>query len=177
MTVRDSPMRKRARQPKPEMLGEILQKILKKRNIPHTPKDRRLIDLWKRAVGPQVALQTHPDALRRGTLLVRVSAPVWMHQLQFLKEEILERLREISGDEEIRALQFSIGELPAAPAAPGGDPGSDALLAPLAGRDREMMHHSLEAIRDPQLKEILERVMAREISRRRQREKRRAPGR
>jgi hypothetical protein len=167
-------MRKRARQPKPEMLGEILQKILKKRNIPHTSKDRHLIEIWKKAVGPQVALQTHADTLKRGTLFIRVSAPVWMHQLQFLKEEILERLKQISGSDEIRSLQFSIGELPCPPGA-GGQPAADAALPPLAQRDRDMMRRSLEAIRDPQLKEILERVMAREISRRRQREKRRVP--
>jgi hypothetical protein len=170
-------MRKRARQPKPEMLGEILRKILKKRNIPHTPKDRHLIEIWKQAVGPQVALQTHPDTLKRGTLFIRVSAPVWMHQLQFLKEEILERLKQISGSEEIRTLQFSIGELPSPFPATGGQPAADVALPPLAGRDRDMMRRCLETIRDPQLKEILERVMAREISRRRQREKRRAPGR
>ena len=33
------------------MLGEILQSILKKRNIPHTSTDRRLLELWKGAVG------------------------------------------------------------------------------------------------------------------------------
>jgi hypothetical protein len=35
-----------------------------------------------------------------------------------------------------------------------------------------MMRESLEAVRDPELRTILERVMTREIGRRRQREKR-----
>jgi hypothetical protein len=43
-------------------------------------------------------------------------------------------------------------------------------------RDRNMMRNSLATIRDPELREIMERVMTREISRRRQREKRKAPG-
>ena len=108
-------MRRRARQLKPEMLGEILGKILKKRNIPHTSTDRRLLDIWRRAVGPQIAAQTHPDTLKRGVLFVRVSAPVWMHQLQFMKEEILGKIKELSCPEEIRNLRFSIGEIPAPP--------------------------------------------------------------
>jgi hypothetical protein len=163
-------MRRRARQMKPEMLGEILGKILKKRNIPHTPTDRRLVDTWRRAVGPQIAAQTHPDTLKRGVLFVRVSAPVWMHQLQFMKEEILGRINELTGPEEVRNLRFCIGEIPVPP--PGDAPPLDPALPPLAGRDRTMMRESLEAIRDPELRTILERVMAREIGRRRQREKR-----
>jgi len=169
-------MRRRARQIKLEMLGEILGKILKKRNIPHTATDRRLLGIWRRAVGPQIAAQTHPDTLKRGVLFVRVSAPVWMHQLQFMKDEILGRINELAGPGEVRNLRFCIGEIPAPP--PGGTqaPPVDPALPPLAGRDRAMMRESLETVRDPELRTILERVMTREIGRRRQREKRRDPG-
>src|SRR5512139_838349 len=111
-------MRKRPSQLKPEALGEILQKILKKRNIPHTSTDPRLAEIWRRAVGPQIASQTHPVSLKRGLLVVHVSSPVWMHQLQFMKEEIIGRIKELSFPEEIQNLRFCIGEIPARP--PGG---------------------------------------------------------
>ncbi|MHB9097028.1 MAG: DciA family protein [Syntrophales bacterium] len=169
-------MRRRASQLKPEMLGEILAKILKKRNIPHTSTDRRLLGIWRRAVGPQIASQTHPDSLKRGVLFVRVSAPVWMHQLQFMKEEILGKLKELTSPEEIHNLHFSIGEIPAPPPVGATRPVPDPDLPALAGRDRTMVRESIEAVRDPELRVILERVMAREIGRRRQREKQKAPG-
>jgi hypothetical protein len=165
-------MRRRARQIKPEMLGEILGKILKKRNIPHTSTDRRLLAIWRNAVGPQIASQTYPDSLKRGVLFVRVSAPVWMHQLQFMKEEILSKLNELSSPEEVRNLRFSIGEIPAPPSGGASQPAPEPDLPPIAARDRTMMRDSLEAVRDPELRSILERVMAREIGHRRQREKR-----
>ena len=154
------------------MIGEILRKVLKKRNIPHTATDRRLLDLWTRAVGPQIAARTLPETLKRGTLYVRVSAPVWLHQLQFLKEEILRKFNELSGKEEIRSLFFSIGEIPSPPARSADPPHAAAVLAPLRKRDREMMRESLDAVRDPELREILKRVMSREVSHRREREKR-----
>jgi hypothetical protein len=159
------------------MLGEILGKILKKRNIPHSSTDRRLLDIWRRAVGPQIASQTHPDTLKRGVLFVRVSAPVWLHQLQFMKEEILDRIKVLNESEEVRNLRFCIGEIP--PSLPGGTEAHphDPVLPPLTGRDRTMMRESLERVRDPELRAILERVMTREIGRRREREKRRDPGR
>jgi hypothetical protein len=169
-------MRRRARQLKPEMLGEILGKILKKRNIPHTSTDRHLLNIWRQAVGPQIAAQTHPDTLKRGVLFVRVSAPVWMHQLQFMKEEILGRINGLSSPEEVRSLRFCIGEIPTSPLGGAQGPPLDPALPPLAGRDRTMIRESLDTVRDPELRTILERVMTREIGRRRQREKRRDPG-
>ena len=168
-------MQRRARQLKPEMLGEILHKILKKRNIPHTATDRRLLDIWRRAVGPQIVAQTHPETIKRAVLFVRVSAPVWMHQLQFMKEEILGRIKELTGSDEVRNLFFSIGEIPPPPPDRTTPSPSDPALPPLAGRDRTMMRKSLEAIQDPELRTILERVMTREIGRRREREKLRNP--
>ncbi len=162
-------MRRRAAQPKPEIIGEILRKVLKKRNIPHDSTDRRLIDLWARAVGPQIAARTRPETVKRGTLHVRVSSPVWMHQLQFLKEEICGKINEISGNREIRGLYLSIGEIPA-PAQPADRAAGATAPAPLRKRDREMMQESLATVADPELREILGRVMCKEISRRRERE-------
>ena len=34
------------------------------------PTDRRLLDIWRRGVGPQIAAQTYPDSLK-GDLFVR----------------------------------------------------------------------------------------------------------
>jgi hypothetical protein len=154
------------------MIGEILLKVLKKRNIPHNETNRRLLDLWKRAVGPQIAARTIPETLKRGILYVRVSAAVWLHQLQFLKEEIILKFNELSGKEEIRSLFFSIGEIPPPPPEAADPPPAVPVPEPLRKRDREMMRESLDAVRDPELREILKRVMVREISIRREREKR-----
>jgi hypothetical protein len=175
--MRGRSMRKRARQEKPEIIGEIILKILEQRNIPHTSADRHLVDIWRRAVGPQIAAQTYPHTLKRGSLYVRVSAPVWLHQLQFMKEEILDKIRELSSREVIRTLFFTIGEIPSP--AQGGIRAlsSNQSLVPLSERDRNMIEESLSTVPDPELREILNRVMMKEISRRREREKSKVPGR
>jgi hypothetical protein len=156
------------------MIGEILRKVLRKRNIPHAAADPRLLELWRRAVGPQIAARTLPEAVKRGALHVKVSAPVWLHQLQFLKEEILEKLRELSGSDEIRSLFFTIGEIPLPPPGAADQPLAAVAPAPLRKRDRQMVQESLDAIRDPELRQIVERVMVREIGRRRELEMRKA---
>ncbi len=167
-------MRKRVSTSKPERVGEILQNIFKKKNIPHLAADRRLIDLWRQAVGPEIAVRTHPETLKRGSLYVRVSASVWMHQLQFLKEEILQKINSLPDGREIRGLFFSIGEIPTPP--PEAVRATHSVpVAELGSRDREMLRRSLKAIGDPELREILKRVMTREISTRRAQENRKGP--
>lgn len=157
------------------MIGDILQKVLKKRNIPLKAVDRHLVDLWRRTVGPQIAARTLPETVKRGVLYVLVSSPVWLHQLQFMKEEILRKMNELSGSEKIRGLFLSIGEIPPSPAEATAHPPPAQATPPLAKRDRDVMSESLDSIRDPELKDILERAMTSEISRRRRLEKRKDP--
>ena len=157
------------------MIGEILRKVLKKRNIPHTATDRRLLDLWTRAVGPQIAARTLPETVKRGALYVRVSAPGLAASAPVPERGDPPQDERTLRKDEIRSLFFSIGEIPSPPPGAADPPPAAPVLAPLRKRDREMMRESLDAVRDPELREILERVMAREISRRREREKRKEP--
>lgn len=165
-------MKKRALSKKPEQLGDILHKILKKMDVPHKRTDRRLVDLWRRAVGDQIASRTIPETLKRGSLHVLVSSPAWLHQLQYLKEDILLKLNELSGNEPIRRLFFSIGEFPETSAPCVEKKISPFSVETLKERDRRMMEESLAAIGDPDLRETVQRAMVVEITRRRAIQKR-----
>jgi hypothetical protein len=171
--MRKGSMRRRTLTKKPEPLGDILQKVLKKMDVPHKRTDRRIVALWKSAVGPQIASRTLPESFRRGSLYVLVSTTAWLHQLQFLKEEILSKLNELSGQDEFQRLFFSIGEFPEQQPDTVNDRNPpDLVTQELGKRDRQMMEKSLTAIRDPELREAIEKAMVREISRRRELQKR-----
>jgi len=160
-------MKKRNRSTPLQPIGEIVHRILKKNNI-HLPTEGVLLKkAWNQAVGPMIALQTRPDRITRGALYVKVSTPVWMHQLQFLKEDILEKFKEQWQQNAIPVshIHFSIGAI--------GPPGKreETFFQPttvlLKDRDWALIAESLQMVRDPELKEILERVMTKEMSRRR----------
>jgi predicted nucleic acid-binding Zn ribbon protein len=160
-------MRRRTATQKLEPLGGILQKVLKKWDIPYKNTDRRLVDLWERAVGPPIALHTIPENLKRGSLYVLVSSPGWLHQLQFLKEEIRSKLNKLAGREEFRRIFFVIGTIPErSPGVPDTKP-TDSTSQKLEKRDLQMLKQSLASIRDDELREIIEKVMITEIIRRR----------
>ena len=191
-------MARRRSQFKPFPLADILQKVMKKQGIPLTTGDPYLRRVWNEAVGDGIAAQTAPENIKRGTLFVKVSSSVWIHHLQFLKKEILQRFNELHGKGTVRELNLSIGAITASTSRPrsaasaaiasltacGGVKdantasgsaitiGTTDKITSLSARDERLMKESLAAVSDPELREILRRVMARAISRRRFLEKR-----
>jgi hypothetical protein len=160
-------MGRRGRQANIQRLGNVLQGILKKHNIFFDSEEQRLLEVWQKAVGPNISAQTRPDRLRRNTLFVKVSSSAWMHQLHILKQEIIEKINELLGKELIKNVHFFIGEIPSAmPASSNGSsfsPGS----YPLRDKDKKLIEKSISSVEDPELKEILRRVMTKNIIRRR----------
>ncbi len=106
-------MRRRKGSSTPRLLGEILPEALKKKALHLPVKDRSLIDAWNRAVGPQIGAKAQPDRLRDGVLYVRVANSVWMHELQFMKQEIISKLNGILGGTKVAQIRYFIGEMEA----------------------------------------------------------------
>lgn len=152
---------------KPLPIADVLQKIMKKQGIPVAGASTSLRRVWSEAVGPQIAAQTLPEHIRRGVLSVKVASSVWMHQLQFLKKDIIQKFNSLYGEGTVEKLNFSIGEVPANHAENTAAVPLSTWTSFLKERDERLMAESLAAVNDPELKDILKRVMIREISRRR----------
>ena len=106
-------MRKRPRPPlfAPEALDSILARAGESRFArvrPPVPSE-----VWREAVGARIAEHARPVWLQGGTLVLRVASSVWAHELSFLAEELLARLRRLGV--EARALRFRVGPMPAPP--------------------------------------------------------------
>ena len=153
-----------------QRIDGIISRALKKMHVPFRPEDRRLVEIWEEAVGPQIAAQSRPDGLRRGTLFVKVSNSVWMQQLHFLKEEITGKVNDIMGRADLKDIRFSIGQVPA-PAGKEENTGATPPAAPLRERDEKMIETCLASLADEELRIVIKRVMTKEITLRRGREK------
>jgi len=160
-------MRRRRQSSAPRLLGDILPETLRKKSI-HLPlKDRRLIDAWNRAVGPQIAAKAQPDRLREDVLYVRVSTSVWMHELQFMKQDIIEKLNGTLGAAAVSQIRFFIGDVEARPVEPPAKVAPPDAAA-LKADERGYIEETLASVADPELKAILRETMTRSILRRRQ---------
>jgi len=131
-------------------------------------EENTISKLWPKAVGPQIASQTQPDSLRNGTLFVKTVSSVWVQQLHFMKEEILEKLNKLSGKVVIKEIRFLAGH--SLVQEKEQEHVASAKRTVLKKRDREMIAECTDSLTDQELAAVLKRVMHLEISRRRQRE-------
>ena len=105
----DLMLRQRKKMAKPAPLGTILQQAIKATRIDVDLDAFRLWQQWKDVVGPEIAENTKPEAIKGKLLLVNVSSAPWMQQLQFLKPELIEKLNQALGKELVKDIRFKIG--------------------------------------------------------------------
>ncbi|MDZ4164705.1 MAG: DUF721 domain-containing protein [Smithellaceae bacterium] len=157
----------RTKKLKLESLGLILARTFKKRKIEPDQGKSRLKGIWERAAGPQISAQTSPEFLKNDTIFVKVSSSVWLHQLQFLKEDILEKLAPLITEIELKNIHFSLGMAAPASKSPKGGNNLPLDLRYLKERDKKMIDECQASLKDRELAEIFRRAMTREIVRRR----------
>jgi hypothetical protein len=152
-----------------------LEAVLKKRGNLLTSEKRRFMGICSHAVGPQIAAQTSPDRLQKGSLFVKTSGPAWMQQLHFLKDEIIDKINRQMGKGFIKNIFFSIGEVSPLPSKLRDPAASFSDSFSLKGKDKKEIEQHTASVPDPELKEILKRVMTKDIIRRKLRGTQRVP--
>lgn len=112
--------------------------------------------VWDQAVGETVAQQAQPTFVRGGILFVKCSSSAWMQQLQFMKGKIREELNRLVGSEVVKDIRFQMGTI----ARPSHDEPSvaDQEVA-LDDAERERIDEALRPLQDPEVKEIVKRIM------------------
>ena len=103
------PVRKKLK--KPLQIGDVLRDALKASKININLDTCKLWDLWDNIVGPAIARNAQPEVLKGNFLIVHVSGAPWMHQLQFMKEELIEQLNKALGKKTISDIRFKVGPL------------------------------------------------------------------
>lgn len=90
-------------------IGKVLESILDQCRSDSGGGILHLVQVWKKVVGPPISDNATPFAVKGSLLLVHVSSSVWLHQLQFLKAELLEKLNRGLKNERIDEIKFKIG--------------------------------------------------------------------
>lgn len=95
----------------PERLGSILKAVLDRLPVRQRQRLREYAvwPHWDEAVGPTIARHARPVRIRNGLLCVAVDNPVWMQELQFLKESIRSQLNTRAGTDIVSDLFFILG--------------------------------------------------------------------
>jgi hypothetical protein len=107
---------------------------------------------WASVVPPQIRARAWPVALRDGELVVHVRDSQWLHELMYLRQDLLARLCASRPDLGIFSLRLRLGPIRALdegaePAAAAPAPVGSLACEPSADTLR-----ALEEIRDPELR-------------------------
>jgi predicted nucleic acid-binding Zn ribbon protein len=103
-----------------ETIGSVLDQSLKRLDLESRLDEYSVWPIWNDVVGQVIARNAQPEKIRNGTLFVKVSSPVWMQQLQFMKEMISGKLNQRLKGEIVKNIFFMVGriEVPEERAAP-----------------------------------------------------------
>jgi hypothetical protein len=157
--------RKRARkgQKKLERLGDFLEKALKRKKISIDIMDQDIRNAWRKAVGPQISTQSDPFKFKNSMLYVKVSTPTWMQELQFMKQEITDRLNAEMGSNTLKNIHFSIGHIVPPPTDPETSNVEVSGDFTLKEREKRLITKTTATINDSELKNIIKRIMKKEM--------------
>ena len=104
-------MKSKKQKAKFEHIGNILADVLKSYRRESDADLVQVWQVWDQIVGDVIAQNARPAAFKGKILLVHVSSSTWIHQLQFLKNEMIEKLNKAQGKALIDDLKFKIGPL------------------------------------------------------------------
>ena len=89
-----------------EAVGGALGRALRKLGLEQDLLGWRAVEEWPQLVGPRVSRHSRAVGFRKGTLLVEVEGSAWMHELGFLKRQLIEQINGRLGGECVRDVRF-----------------------------------------------------------------------
>jgi len=92
-------------------LKDIISGLLKDTDLPFNPADAGIWAVWEDAVGKGIADHTHPVWIKNGCLRVNVSDSIWLQELEYVKETVIEKLNGKLGRTAVQKIDFRFGPL------------------------------------------------------------------
>jgi predicted nucleic acid-binding Zn ribbon protein len=89
-----------------ESLARILPGLMRELGLEESAAGWRAVSEWPALAGERVARRARATGFRDGVLTVEVEGSAWMHELGFLKRELVRRANEHIGVPVVREVRF-----------------------------------------------------------------------
>lgn len=119
----------------------------------------RVWEVWDRVVGPRIAAVAQPERLDFDTLIVAVSDSMWLHQLNTLQGEFLDKLNGAVGKKVLNRIYFRLGN-PRRPGFSEGTPGGKPSMPELDPVELEAIDEAVSQLRDDEGRALVKRIIA-----------------
>jgi predicted nucleic acid-binding Zn ribbon protein len=87
----------------------FVERVLRKLGLGDGLQEQEVLDAWKEVAGDFLAAHSHPQSVKGGHLVLRVTQPSMRFHLEQMKPVLLKRLQERFGEERIRSIRFGLG--------------------------------------------------------------------
>ena len=104
-------MRKRDKQSDFVQIGNVIDGVLKNFRSEPDYALTKIWRLWDEAAGETIASNARPAAFKGKLLIVHVVSATWIHQLQFLKNDLMAKLNDALEKPLVEEIKFKIGPL------------------------------------------------------------------
>jgi predicted nucleic acid-binding Zn ribbon protein len=142
--------------PQIERLGQVLHKSLKRLELSTRLDEYGVWPIWNDVVGPTIARNAQPEKIRNGTLFIKVTSPVWMQQLQYMKEMIAEKLNQRLKTNIVRNIFFVVGQVNSETVEVESKPTAQSSTAV---QDLRVSEDFLESVPDPEIRQAFKRLL------------------
>ena len=126
-------------------------------------KEHEVWNVWDGIVGKHVSRNAQPESMRNKILFVRVSTSPWMQQLSYMGEGIVEALNKRLGARIVEGIRFKLGDVAPKSKPTTPHPGLLHTTPPLRKGAARKIQETLSPINDAHMKEILGRVMSKDM--------------
>lgn len=135
-----------------ETLGSVLEQSLKRMDLVARLDEYAVWPVWNEVVGTVIARNAQPEKIRNGTLFIKVSSPVWMQQLQFMKEMITDKLNQRLRGEIVKNIFFIVGRI---------DAPAEATQSPQSAAEAAIKIDDtfLDAVDDPEIRSVFKQLL------------------
>lgn len=90
-----------------QSLRRALYSLLKSTGIELSVEQSKALLVWEEVVGKSIAKNTEAQEVKHGTLMVKVSTPVWRNEIAMQKKEIIGKLNERIGSPVIKNIRLT----------------------------------------------------------------------
>ena len=141
--------------PQIESIGAVLEQSLKRFDLAPRLDEYGVWPIWREVVGKMIARNAQPEKIRNGTLFIKVSSPVWMQELQFMKEMIAGKLNQRLNGEIVKNIFFMVGRIDEAERDAANSPES----CEAEENDHPVNEEFLQSIEDPEIRAAFKKLL------------------
>jgi len=87
-------------------LAAILPGVLREFRLDEAAAGWRAVAEWPALAGERIARRTRAVAFRDGVMTIEVEGSAWMHELGFLRRELVRRANQLVGANVVRDVRF-----------------------------------------------------------------------